>query len=234
MSNDFKKHIQLIESIGMREEDYEDEFNLDPTETPDGDYDMSMDDSGYDVDNELDMEIARSDVEDMGGEEDYSYDEPDMMDMEPNLDADGTESDDPIFNYTATIQIHGYDFPLVLQADDMDEIKTVMQVLKQSGLNPKGDYKWNSKTFEIDLDESAKSVKKKKRMSENENGHLIDNHYEHCGKSWTKEDCDDVVSSKCPKCGDYVEPYQSTEYTDDGTKEHYHESAKSVKKKKKS
>lgn len=141
MSNDFRKHMQLIENINVREDD---EFDIDPEET------LGVDDySGdFDLDGELDMEIASvNDSEDYVGDE---IEEPELA-----IDDEEVETVEPVYNYTATIQVHGYDFPLVLQSDDMDEIKTVMRVLKQSGLNPSGDYKWNSKTFEIDLDENS-------------------------------------------------------------------------------
>lgn len=151
--NDFLKHMKLIESIDVNEDQYEDEFNLDPEEVG---IDEPEQLGSYDVDDELDMEIARSVSDDFDMEPDEL--ESGEFDVEPDHEAE-PEVQEPVFNYTATIQIHGYDFPLVLQADDMDEIKTVMQVLKQSGLNPQGDYKWNSKTFEIDLDESMNDDK---------------------------------------------------------------------------
>lgn len=145
MSNDFKKHIQLIENI-----DYsEDEFGIDPEETLTTGEDFGSE--NYDLDDELDREIASVDeLEPNGYDDEYSPE----LDSEGDLE-DVVGDDEPVYNYTATIQIHGYDFPMVLQSDDMDEIKTVMQVMRQSGLNPRGDYKWNSKTFQIDLDESS-------------------------------------------------------------------------------
>ena len=51
---------------------------------------------------------------------------------------------------------------------------------------------------------------------------LTDNHYEHCGIEWTIEDCDSFHNDKCGVCGKEVSPVSSTEYTEDGTKEHYH------------
>jgi len=153
-----KKYRELLESVENSDEVQEPiEEDRYEEELP-GDEDMGMD-SGldmddYDIDSELDMEIARDGLEDdyMGDDDEYVVPEP-----EPEVESGGDDlGDDVVFNYTATIQLTGYDFPLVLQADDMEEIKTVMRVMQQSGLNPKGDYKWNSKTFEIDLDESAK------------------------------------------------------------------------------
>lgn len=165
-----KKYRELLESVENGKEVEEPKEEMEETLEEDryeeelpGDEDMGMDSSldmdDYDLDSELDMEIARDGLEDeyMGDDEEY---------VAPDLDADmdvdgelGSEDDDVIFNYTATIQLTGYDYPLVLQADDMEEIKTVMRVMQQSGLNPKGDYKWNSKTFEIELDESVESDK---------------------------------------------------------------------------
>lgn len=163
-----RKYRQLLESVESGEEmeedlkDYKDDYSdLDEDryeEELTGDEDMGMDSSidmdDYDLDSELDMEIARDGLEDeyMGDDEEYVA--PDLDSGYDDMGGDlEPENDDVIFNYTATIQLTGYDFPLVLQADDMEEIKTVMRVMQQSGLNPKGDYKWNSKTFEIDLDE---------------------------------------------------------------------------------
>ena len=169
-----RKYRQLLESVESGEEmeedlkDYKDDYSdLDEDryeeELP-GDEDMGMDSSidmdDYDLDSELDMEIARDGLEDeyMGDDEEYVA--PDLDSGYDDMGGDlEPENDDVIFNYTATIQLTGYDFPLVLQADDMEEIKTVMRVMQQSGLNPKGDYKWNSKTFEIDLDESVEENK---------------------------------------------------------------------------
>ena len=165
-----KKYRELLESVENGKEVEESKEEMEETLEEDryeeelpGDEDMGMDSSldmdDYDLDSELDMEIARDGLEDeyMGDDEEY---------IAPDLDADmdvdgelGSEEDDVIFNYTATIQLTGYDYPLVLQADDMEEIKTVMRVMQQSGLNPKGDYKWNSTTFEIELDESVESDK---------------------------------------------------------------------------
>lgn len=169
MSN-MRKYRELLESVEngkeveetLEEDRYEEELPSDE----DMGMDSSLDMDDYDLDSELDMEIARDGLEDeyIGDDEenvapdlDSGYNE--MGGESEAEDDDDVDDDDVIFNYTATIQLTGYDFPLVLQADDMEEIKTVMRVMKQSGLNPKGDYKWNSKTFEIDLDESAKSDK---------------------------------------------------------------------------
>lgn len=176
--NNMRKYRELLESLEngkeaeeMEEElkDYKDDFSdLEEDryeeELP-GDEDMGMDSSldmdNYDLDSELDMEIARDGLEDdyMGDDEEYVAPEIEPT-MEPEMGGDPEAEDDVIFNYTATIQLTGYDFPLVVQADDMEEIKTVMRVMQQSGLNPKGDYKWNSKTFEIDLDESVEDKEK--------------------------------------------------------------------------
>lgn len=101
-----------------------------------------------DLDFELDREIADSYSDE---EEEYqpNYDiEPEVLD-EPEVE----EESAPTFNYTATIQLHGYDYPLVLQADDMDELKTVMRVLDQSGLAPEGEYKWNSRAIDLTTDD---------------------------------------------------------------------------------
>lgn len=175
-----KKYRELLESVENGKEVEESKEEMEETLEEDryeeelpGDEDMGMDSSldmdDYDLDSELDMEIARDGLEDeyMGDDEEY---------IAPDLDADmdvddelGSEEDDVIFNYTATIQLTGYDYPLVLQADDMEEIKTVMRVMQQSGLNPKGDYKWNSKTFEIELDESAEN-NRKREIVHSENG----------------------------------------------------------------
>jgi phage FluMu protein Com len=51
---------------------------------------------------------------------------------------------------------------------------------------------------------------------------LTDNHYTHCNKSWTTEDCDSFHNDKCPKCGSEITPTESTEHTENGTKQHYH------------
>ena len=51
---------------------------------------------------------------------------------------------------------------------------------------------------------------------------LCDNHYSHCDESWTLEDCDSFHNDECPKCGSEITPANSTEYTEEGTKEHYH------------
>lgn len=51
---------------------------------------------------------------------------------------------------------------------------------------------------------------------------LVDNHYVHCGEEWVVEDCDSFHNDRCPVCEAEIQPYQSTEYTSDGTKEHYH------------
>ena len=179
-----RKYRQLLESVESGEEmeedlkDYKDDYSdLDEDryeeELP-GDEDMGMDSSidmdDYDLDSELDMEIARDGLEDeyMGDDEEYVA--PDLDSGYDDMGGDlEPENDDVIFNYTATIQLTGYDFPLVLQADDMEEIKTVMRVMQQSGLNPKGDYKWNSKTFEIDLDESTDSDKEPVTEAEDDN-----------------------------------------------------------------
>jgi hypothetical protein len=169
MSN-MRKYRQLLESVESGEveeskEEVEETLEEDryEEELP-GDEDMGMDSSldmdDYDLDSELDMEIARDGLEDEYMSDDEEYVAPDLDSGYDEMGGElEPEDEDVIFNYTATIQLTGYDFPLVLQADDMEEIKTVMRVMQQSGLNPKGDYKWNSKTFEIDLDESAKSDK---------------------------------------------------------------------------
>ena len=52
---------------------------------------------------------------------------------------------------------------------------------------------------------------------------LCDNKYTHCDEEWEVEDCDSFHNDKCPQCGEEVEPLSSTEYTDEGTVEHYHE-----------
>lgn len=52
---------------------------------------------------------------------------------------------------------------------------------------------------------------------------LVDNKYSHCGDEWVVEDCDSFHNDKCPECNKEIEPHQSTEYTDEGTKEHYHD-----------
>lgn len=49
-----------------------------------------------------------------------------------------------------------------------------------------------------------------------------DNHYECCDSKWTTEDCDSFHNDECPECGDEMTPMSSTEYTEEGTKEHYH------------
>lgn len=192
MSN-MRKYRELLESVENGKEVEESKEEVEETLEEDryeeelpSDEDMGMDSSldmdDYDLDSELDMEIARDGLEDeyMGDDEEYvapdldsGYDE-----MGGELEA---EDDDVIFNYTATIQLTGYDFPLVLQADDMEEIKTVMRVMQQSGLNPKGDYKWNSKTFEIDLDESVMSENGKMKLVHSENGFDI---YKIPGSGW--------------------------------------------------
>lgn len=51
---------------------------------------------------------------------------------------------------------------------------------------------------------------------------ICDNQYFHCGTSWTLEDCDSFHNDECPKCGSEITPERSTEYTEEGTKEHYH------------
>lgn len=56
---------------------------------------------------------------------------------------------------------------------------------------------------------------------------LVDNHYFHCGDSWIVENCDSFHNDECPECSSEIEPFKSTEYTEDGDKEHYH-SADSV------
>lgn len=167
-----RKYRELLESLekgdevkkkdeSLEEDRYEEELPSDEDMGMDSgldmdDYEPDLDsDSDFNLDSELDMEIARDGLEDdyMGDDDEYVAP---SLDDEPDMGGElGSEEDDVIFNYTATIQLTGYDFPLVLQADDMEEIKTVMRVMKQSGLNPQGDYKWNSKTFQIDLDEST-------------------------------------------------------------------------------
>lgn len=101
-----------------------------------------------DLDSELDREIADSFV---GDEEEYQPN----YDIEPDVHDEPEDEEDTglAFNYTATIQLHGYDYPLVLQGDDMDELKTVMRVLDQSGLAPSGEYKWNSRAIDLSADE---------------------------------------------------------------------------------
>jgi hypothetical protein len=51
---------------------------------------------------------------------------------------------------------------------------------------------------------------------------ICDNHYEHCDQKWTTEECDSFHNDECPVCESEITPYSSTEYTDTGTKEHYH------------
>lgn len=51
---------------------------------------------------------------------------------------------------------------------------------------------------------------------------LCDNHYSHCDTDWTVENCDSFHNDRCPSCDTEVQPIRSTEYTDEGTKEHYH------------
>lgn len=51
----------------------------------------------------------------------------------------------------------------------------------------------------------------------------VDNHYEHCGKHWTLDGCDSFHNDKCPECNKEIEPYSSTEYTEEGSKEHHHQ-----------
>jgi len=53
---------------------------------------------------------------------------------------------------------------------------------------------------------------------------LATNHYAHCGEEWSVSDCDSFHNDHCPVCDKEIEPYQSTEYTEDGVKEHYHDS----------
>lgn len=57
---------------------------------------------------------------------------------------------------------------------------------------------------------------------------LVDNHYVHCGEEWTVEGCDSFHNDRCPKCETEIQPYQSTEYTEEGTKELYHTSLDDV------
>jgi hypothetical protein len=51
---------------------------------------------------------------------------------------------------------------------------------------------------------------------------LVDNNYFHCGDSWIVENCDSFHNDECPQCSSEIEPFKSTEYTEDGDKEHYH------------
>lgn len=52
---------------------------------------------------------------------------------------------------------------------------------------------------------------------------LVTNHYEHCDEQWSVEDCETSFhNDRCPVCNKEITPYQSTEYTEEGTKEHYH------------
>lgn len=54
---------------------------------------------------------------------------------------------------------------------------------------------------------------------------LVDNHYTCalCGTDWTTPDCDSFHDDRCPECDSSTSPHSSTEYTDEGEKEHYHE-----------
>lgn len=143
--SDFKKYVRLVESI---ESAPEEETFINPTDAVD-----------IDIENELDVsDLLQKEIDSAyENDEDNEGDIEDTFDYVDDLIDSSEESHSPTFNYTATIQLHGYDFPLVLQSDEMDEIKTVMRLMKQSGLDPKGVYRWNSKTFDIDLDEHSES-----------------------------------------------------------------------------
>jgi hypothetical protein len=50
---------------------------------------------------------------------------------------------------------------------------------------------------------------------------LVTNHYEHCGVEWDLEECDSFHNDHCPICDREIEPFSATEYTEEGTEEHY-------------
>lgn len=114
-----------------------------------------LDQYGVTVSEDVDAELEREIEDAMDDEEDYPGDlGVEVVDAPSNEEDEEDETEEvPVFNYTATIQLHGYDYPLILQSDDMDELKTVMRVLRQSGLNPEGQYKWNSRAINLDPDE---------------------------------------------------------------------------------
>ena len=124
-----------------------------------GDIDSGMDDD-YSLDSDLEDEMSMSDEPEMDMDYDrldtdydsIEYEDPDMPEME------SSEEDDLMYNYTATIQLHGYDYPVILHSDSIDEFKTVMRVFRQSGLHPDGEYKWNSRKFDLDADMDQEEI----------------------------------------------------------------------------
>lgn len=148
MNKDIKHCVEILESMRTKldetdiliDDEHEEDHNVDEIDT-----DLDMD-----IDSELDMEIDYSGDEG----EDELYSEPAIDDIEysePAIEVP-EEDKDLTYNYTATLQIHGYDYPMILQSDEIDDFKTVMRVMKQSGLHVEGEYKWNSKTFNLDQD----------------------------------------------------------------------------------
>lgn len=149
--------LRVISNGHMVKEDFEEDYGVpgeDDMEEPHID-DHNFDD--HDVDSDLDNEIGLANQEDDEDhdfdDEGFDHDEHDFGDAE--MDHDESEEDvveSPEFNYTGIFNVDGYEIPLIFKSDDIEDFKTILRIMKQSGLTVEAEYKWNSKL--IDLDDS--------------------------------------------------------------------------------